>query len=324
MGRLTCRRLAPASVIPQRRTTPANRAMWPGPDSAAPADEAGPSCDPVGRELGVESRVPAPGVHRAVPALAEVRIHDGRTTRDLGRDPDGIQHVSRRRAVHSGCHDARATGQDGIRLTQWLARARRTTVDGVGEPGGQAELVQEWHQHFRLLGVGDGLHREQVRGGRGQQFEPASVEVAQRTWGDPVSTSVLRAVGQHRAVGADGRRDQESAPACGYDLVAHLTGQVDARQERALRLAWREPGRHQARHACLVARRRDHVGTGEVVVAVDCGDLLGIIEEQACSPQVGGEVNPPILEGVRQATIENEDVVDLHWTTRSRCRGPCC
>ena len=155
-----------------------------GPDSAAPGDEASSGLDPAGRELGAESRVPAPGVHRAVPALAEVRIGDGRATRDLGRDPDGIQRVSRRRAVHSGCRDARATGQDGIRLTQWLARARRTSVDGVGEPGGQAELVQEWHQHFRLLGVGDGLHRGQVRGGRGQQFEPASVEVAHRTWGD--------------------------------------------------------------------------------------------------------------------------------------------
>ena len=187
--------------------------------------------------------------------------------------------------------------------------ARRPGLDGVREPGRQAGSSRSGTSTSARRHQ-DGLDREQVRGGRGQQVEPTSVEVAQRIWGDAAATSVLRAVGQHCTVGADGCRDQQSATACGCDLVAHLAGQVDARHERAFACVSVSPRPPPSWHARL-RRRRDDVGTGEVGRGGSRRSPRGR-RGAGGSPQVGGEVYPSILEGVGQAAIQNEDIRDLH------------
>ena len=83
----------------------------------------------------------------------------------------------RGRAVHADRADRRTAVEDLVRSGKRLARPGRAVRHGVAEPRRQPDLVEQRHQHLRLVGVGDRLHREQIGPGSSELSHTADEHV---------------------------------------------------------------------------------------------------------------------------------------------------
>ena len=195
--------------------------------------------------------------------------------------------------------------EDGVRVGQRLSGGGGRAVDGVAEPGRYAEVVEQVDQHLGLVEVRDGLDREQVGSGRGEQLEPRSVEVAERGRRHAVPAAVLRPVGEEGAVRADRRGDQQARAGVG-ERVAHVSRQRHAQGDQTPCGGRVVAGGHQALDAALVARGGRDPGAGEVVRPVGVGDPLRLLAEQPGRPQRARQVRAGLLECGRQPAVEQD------------------
>ncbi|EGJ72964.1 putative homocysteine methyltransferase [Streptomyces sp. Tu6071] len=232
-----------------------------------------------------------------VPPLAAVRIRDARLPARGDGAPHGVRHLQRLAAVDPHRHDLLRLRREPEGRVQRLPRPRPPVRHAVREPHGHAAAAHDGEQRPRLLGVRDGLQREDVGPGREQGLDPGAVEAFESGAAHPVPPPVLRAVREHRAVRAHGGRDPPAPRGAGRrdrqgEQLAGA-GRVDAVPREAL-------------EARLVARRRRDLGAGLGVGAVRLGERGGLVAQQPRRPQRVREAVPRRLQLVRQPAVEDD------------------
>ncbi len=134
---------------------------------------------------------------------------------------------------------------------------------------------------------------------------------------EPVVASVLRAVGERRAVRAD-RGGHEPAPPVTGHLVPGLPRERDAAVQQRHHLTSVEAAFGEAGEGRLVARGGGDDRSRLEERAVRRDDLAGRVEQQPRRPQRVGEVVSPGLQ------LGGQPAVAHHESTVERSHGPHC
>ena len=149
-----------------------------------------------------------------------------------------------------------------------------------------------------LLGVGHGLHGQQIRCGGGQHRQSFGVEVHQPLARDAVAAAVLAAVVADRAERADPGGHQHTRP-------GRLAGQIHTDPQRLVGLIGRAPGGDETLPRHLVARRHQHPRPGRRERAVHGQDLLRLVGQHPRRPQRVAQVLTPPFQLAGQAAVDD-------------------
>lgn len=180
------------------------------------------------------------------------------------------------------------------------------------DPGAHRRMVlQQLRQDQRLAQAGERLAGQDVRARLCEDLEPRCMEVAQLAVADRISAPVLRAVGQHRAVGTDrpGHEGTQPRSAIGRDRP-ELIPRPDGQRHRAAHQFRRRPrvdsAALQPREGGLIGRARGHVGARAKVVRVHGADQVGPLDQAFGRPQRVVQVGAAPLELRGQRAVQDD------------------
>ena len=142
--------------------------------------------------------------------------------------------------------------------------------------------------------------------------------------GAPVPAAVLGAVGEHRAVRPDRRRDEARRPAgrLRRHPVPRLGGQLDRPAQEAFRLVPPDPARGEALERRLVGGGRRDPRAGAVVGEMRVDDRGRVLDQQPRRPQGVREVGALRLELRGEPAVEHDSLAGIERGPEG-CGRPC-